>query len=125
MGIDRKDDANLVVIFNGKPVFKLNRKLLDIKDCWDNLEKIKATHEIKLMVYEAIKNEKDPDVLKSHANHLTQLEFKLQELWGFSQNAKFHRFWDTPKCKCAKIDNEDAYPTGYYSISGNCPLHGA
>jgi hypothetical protein len=77
------------------------------------------------MVYESIKNEKDLDVLKSHANHLTQLEFKLQELWGFSQDAKFHRFWDTPKCKCAKIDNEDAYPTGYYSISGNCPLHGA
>lgn len=58
------------------------------------------------------------------AGVLTAIEFKLQELWGFDKDIKFHRFWLAPKCTCAIVDNEDAYPSGYYYINADCPLHG-
>jgi hypothetical protein len=53
-----------------------------------------------------------------------QNEYRLQELWGFPKDPNYHRFWEMAGCTCPKMDNEDAYPTGYYTRSGNCPLHG-
>ena len=54
----------------------------------------------------------------------TANEFALQKLWGFSEDYKFHRFWDMEGCKCPKMDNDDSYPTGYYVTIEDCPLHG-
>jgi hypothetical protein len=121
---DNNENKDVTIYFNDKPHSVLNRNLLTRQNAWGNLDAIKAEHVIKLNIYEAIKKEEDKAALKCYSQNLTDLEFRLQALWGFSINAKFHRFWWTPKCLCAKIDNEDAYPTGYYSISSNCPLHG-
>ena len=62
--------------------------------------------------------------LKAWDNVCTNLEFSLQKAWGFSQDIKYHKFWDRPRCTCPKMDNDDAYPYGYYVISESCPLHG-
>lgn len=53
-----------------------------------------------------------------------QTEFLLQELWGFPKDSKYHKFWEMSGCTCPKMDNDDAYPTGYYTRDGSCPLHG-
>jgi len=53
-----------------------------------------------------------------------QNEYRLQALWGFPLDSKYHKFWEMPGCTCPKMDNDDAYPTGYYTRSGDCPLHG-
>jgi len=108
----------------GKRGIVINSNLLDSQDCWDNLESIKDCHRQKLEIYNAIEKEEDPEKLKEFPELLQNLEFELQELWGFPKNAKFHRFWDTETCECPKMDNNDAYPSGRYVISGNCPLHG-
>lgn len=113
-----------LVVKVGTRGIKLNSRLLDIQDAWDNLDEIKDCHRAKLTIYAAIDVIDDPTEMKEYAKQLTALEFKLQELWGFPKDQKFHRFWETPKCTCAKMDNEDAYPTGYYSINSQCPLHG-
>jgi hypothetical protein len=118
------DNKDVIIYFNNKPHSYLNRGMLTRQKAWDNLDAIKAEHVIKLNIYAAIEKETDKAALKAYAQNLTDLEFKLQELWGFSEDAKFHRFWWTPKCQCAKIDNEDAYPTGYYTVNSECPLHG-
>jgi hypothetical protein len=55
---------------------------------------------------------------------IADIEFELQRSWKFPLDAKFHRFWEIPGCDCHKMDNEDAYPTGHYSISGGCKIHG-
>jgi hypothetical protein len=55
----------------------------------------------------------------------TELEFQLQKAWGFQQDSKYHKFWERPRCTCPKMDNDDGYPYGYYTISGVCPLHGS
>ena len=119
-----KNKVDLVIYYNGKAVSKLNHYLLDKQDCWENVDKIKEKHQIKLEIYNDIKQTTDKKELKLLVNALTNTENQLQELWGFSKDAKFHRFWQTPKCTCPKMDNEDAYPTGYYNISADCPLHG-
>ena len=112
------------VVYNGKPIYRLNSNLLDRQKCWDNVEMIKALHVEKLKVYDVIKNTDDKEVLKNCAGKITEIEFMLQSKWNFPEDARFHRFWDTPKCICAKIDNNDSYPSGYYSVNGSCPLHG-
>lgn len=113
----------LTVYYRGEPKFVLNKRLLDQQICWNNLDAIKETHQMKLQVYDKIKDEEDPKKLKKLAKQLTRLEFKLQKLWGFPRNANFHRFWEVPKCECPKMDNEDRYPHSQV-INQSCPLHG-
>ena len=102
---------------------RLNEGLLNKQDCWDNVPAIIEEHVNKLHIYEAIKKEEDPAALKCYSQNLTDLEFRLQELWGFPKDAKFHKFWWTPKCLCPKADGEDSWGTGYTYINGECPLH--
>jgi hypothetical protein len=52
------------------------------------------------------------------------IEFELQDAWHFPRDMNYHRFWDRPRCTCPKIDNEDNWPHGYYTIVTSCPLHG-
>lgn len=57
---------------------------------------------------------------------LEDLEYQMQEVWGFERNANYHTWWLKPKhCKCPKMDNTDPC---YYGrgkiITEDCPLHG-
>lgn len=110
----------------GKRGIKLNEGLIRKQGLnEESIDKLLVLHKRKLEIYQFIETIEDEEALRVFAKHITDLEFNLQETWGFPKNAKFHRFWETPKCTCPKMDNEDAYPTGYYVISGDCPLHGS
>lgn len=54
----------------------------------------------------------------------TENEYDLQDLWGFALNSNYHMFWNMKGCTCPKIDNEEAWGTGYYVYSKDCPIHG-
>lgn len=110
--------------FEGKERFIINKNLLDVQLCWENLEAIKSAHTLKLLFYTMIEEETNPVMLKELAKDITEVEFELQRLWKFNVDAKYHRFWDTPKCQCPKLDNEEAYSTGYHITNLSCPLHG-
>ena len=109
---------------------KINSSLVKQKKINDEtLNKIKELHLSKLKIFDEIENYKietgnDIVILHKLANKLTEIEFQLQELWGFNKDADFHRFWLTPKCICPKMDNEENYGDIYSIISDNCPLHG-
>jgi hypothetical protein len=62
--------------------------------------------------------------LQKRAALITDLEFQLQRAWKFTEDINYHKFWEMPGCSCAKLDNNDAWPTGYYSRSGGCLIHG-
>ena len=62
--------------------------------------------------------------LRTMANNITDIEFKLQALWGFPQSREYHKFWELPQCGCPKMDNDDRYPSGIYVYSEGCPIHG-
>lgn len=111
------------VSYNGERAFTLNKRLLDSQNAWGNLTEIIEAHELKLAIYNIIHDSDDKVLLKSLAKDLKEIEFELQELWGFERDANFHRFWEYEKCECPKIDNMDSYPYQQY-ISYNCPLHG-
>jgi len=116
--------AMLVVKHNGKEVLLLNKHLLDKQLAWDNLELILLLHSLRLHLEDEMKATDDPKLLKAMDLEYTQIEFELQDAWGFPRNAKFHAFWNRPKCICPKIDNSDSYPTGFYITRQDCPLHG-
>ncbi len=105
------NSANLVVEYNGKEALILSKTFLDQQNAWGNLEAIKEAYWFKLVFYEIISETTDNNVLKSLVKDLTEIEYHLQELWGFPADAKFHRFWEYPKCVCGTINRE-------------CPLHG-
>ena len=60
------------------------------------------------------------------ADEIEQLEFKLQELWGFGRSQMHHRYWswlDMCLCNADSMDNLD--DRGYRrTIRMDCPLHG-
>lgn len=66
----------------------------------------------------------DKDELKRLDALVTDLEFVLQDAWRFPRDIKFHKFWERPGCSCPRMDNNDAWPTGYYVRSGGCLIHG-
>lgn len=114
------------VYHDGELMFRINEKLIEAKNVHHNLEKIIDLHEEKLEIYASIKKNQYPSVavFRDFADKLTILEFRLQRLWGFSEDKNFHRFWETPKCTCPKMDNADAYPYRQY-INMDCKLHGS
>ncbi len=114
---------DLTVFYENRGII-LNKSLLDKQLCWENLGAIKDIHFFKLMLYQMISETEDPKLLKSLVKDITECEYELQKLWKFSIESRFHRFWETPKCQCPTMDNNDWYPTGHYIINNSCPLHG-
>lgn len=112
------------VYFNNIPVLKLNKNLVKRQDCKENLELIKKLHQERIELETFMFLMEDKEELKEADKLYTDIEFRLQDAWKFPRDVKFHRFWDRPKCKCPKMDNEDSYPTGYSVINGKCKLHG-
>jgi len=108
----------------GKREITISKQLLDLQDCWEELNAIKDCHKQILEIFNKMEEEKDPEILVSLDKLVTDIEFELQYLWGFPKDPNFHRFWDRQKCLCPKMDNDDRYPTGNYIVAGNCPLHG-
>lgn len=82
-----------------------------------------ATEKEMIEVMELINDKKS---LKEMYLRWTELQFYLQDLWGFDRDSMHHRSWYLPKCICAKMDNDDIYPHGMhggYWITENCPIH--
>lgn len=113
------------VYHNGEYVTTINKNLIEkLKITSSNLKLIKSLHEVKYVLHKNILNTDDSDIIKKNVEQLTDIEFQLQKAWGFKENKNYHRFWETPKCTCPKMDNDDSYPSGYYVIDSICPLHG-
>jgi hypothetical protein len=57
---------------------------------------------------------------------LEELEYRMQHMWGFQENSKFHTWWRKPKtCTCPEDDNKDIMAYGHHRVtSSDCPVHG-
>lgn len=69
-------------------------------------------------------NSANKHLLREIGKFLPEIELELQKLWGFEENLNYYKFWNVPFCNCAKMDCEDAYPSGRYYINLECPVHG-
>ena len=88
------------------------------------VEAIKQVHQLKNVIFTMADNTDNIDALRMLANMYTNIEFQLQDLWGFHKNIDFHSFWKFPKCTCPQLDNEDALGTEYHVYNADCPIHG-
>ena len=85
-----------------------------------NLDNLKGCLLEKLKVYDDIQNSED---LTPFYKKLTDIEYNMQLLYGEDEDITFHRFWETPKCTCPKIDNLEIYPSKKPVFDKNCPIH--
>jgi hypothetical protein len=86
-----------------------------------NLSKLKSCLIEKLKIYDLIQNSNDN--LFQYYKKLTDIEFNMQLLYGEEEEISFHKFWETPKCTCPKIDNYEIYPSKTPIFDKNCPIH--
>lgn len=115
---------HLAVYYKGELSHYINPYLLEKQKAWGKLETIKELHEFRLVIHSMIQETKGHNKLASLVRDLTEIEFKLQQLWGFKRDGRFHKWWNTPMCTCPKMDNEDSYPSGNYVVTKDCLLHG-
>ncbi len=113
---DKND--KLLVKYNGLRD-RVDEKLIDETD--DRVESLKSCLLVKLKLHEEI--EKSTKDLFKYYKKLTDCEFNMQLLYELDEDIKYHKFWETPKCTCPKIDNIVLYPKGNYIFDKKCPIH--
>lgn len=99
------------------------------KQCLDDITiyKINEIQQARSNIHEAMQkmgNAANKHLLREIGKFLPEIELELQKLWGFEQNLNYYRFWNVPHCSCAKMDNDDSYPSGRYYVNLECPVHG-
>lgn len=123
----RKDDKYGIYDDKGNLVSKINQALVKRQGIGDErLAKIQALHERRYLLIQEMEQlpRESGFLLKIGAEAITEIDYELQELWGFERNREYHRFWELPHCTCPKMDNNERYGTGMYIINQDCPIHG-
>ena len=90
----------------------------------DDVQKIVKLQTIRKYFYDFIELSNDKEEIRRLDKIITQIEFKLQKLWGFPQDRNHHRWFDVPKCSCPKRDNADSLGSDLRTINSDCILHG-
>jgi len=91
----------------------------------DGVAKIEEIHAKRIDLFNRIEKEIDVEKLHEMAKEINDIDFALQDAWGFSKDIKYHTWWyRLPKCKCPKMDNRERVGTDSRIISSDCPLHG-
>ena len=88
-----------------------------------NLPKLKSCLVEKLKIYDIIEKSETDDNLQQYYKKLTDIEYDMQLLYGEEEDLSCHRFWETPKCTCPKIDNLELYPSENPLFDKNCSIH--
>jgi hypothetical protein len=91
-----------------------------------NLNKLKNCLIEKLKIFDIIENSNSLDAgqAKQYYKKLTDNEYNMQLLYGEEEDISYHRFWETPKCTCPKIDNIEIYPSKSPIFDDKCLIHG-
>lgn len=99
---------------------KLNKKLLKQQ----NVSK-DAQREIKHIHTKLDHIVNNPEIYLNPVKNIEDLEYKLQELWNFSIDKRFHTHrFRIKDCTCANMDNIDLYGSGLFWMNGSCKWHG-
>lgn len=90
----------------------------------ERLNKIKELHQERLLLLGKMKMENTIIPLRELAEMITEVEYQLQDAWGFPRDSSMHYWTEVPKCSCPKMDNWDIRGTGKRLINLSCPVHG-
>jgi len=106
-------------------VTELNSKLIKNETHFKELEIVyikmfKIFEQMKLN-----KNSSNMDLLYKMTIDLENVEYEMQELFGFTKNRDYHRYWhQNGVCTCPYLDNIENYGTPYRLTVSDCILHG-
>jgi len=93
--------------------FRLNPDLLTDRDVWDKLELIKSTHLNRLDISSEMEDSlSNPASLRKMFTEVTELEYQLQDIWGFDLDASKHYWNHAPHCTCV------------FKVIDDCIVHG-
>lgn len=131
MKTDRKAEKLIKAMLGYSPTFiscgvkcQLNPSLLlDRRINKKVFKELCRIHRKKDKTINLMRETMDVPKLKKMAKKVTELEYHLQRLWGFPEDANFHKGWLLPGCSCPSMDWSDAYPHQSYHNS-SCPIHG-
>jgi hypothetical protein len=119
--------SKYAVIYNGKIDMCINPMLIESKEIDDaGIQRIISIHQQRCELFDDFERMENPptDVLKQGAERLKEIEFELQEAWGFERDSDYHNWWfKFPPCKCPKVDNEELMGCDRRIYSGDCPVH--
>ena len=93
----------------------------------ENAFEILRLHHKREIIFLEMKYSDDIEFIKIKYNELKNIEFELQELWGFEQNENYHFLIGKgyiPHCECPYLDNKDLIGTDIRIYNENCPIHG-
>ncbi len=90
----------------------------------DKIDRLLCFHFERLVVIDLMGRceSNDYDSLDKLKEKIIEIDFKLQEIWGFGRDTNWHRFWELPHCTCR--DGECNLGTNMRLINVDCPLHG-
>ena len=90
----------------------------------ENVVEIKNLHRIRVETFKKMEKTKSRPKLRALANEVEEIEYELQDSWGFPRDKSFHRWFEVPRCTCPKMDNADNIGVPDYNIiMGDCPIH--
>lgn len=109
----------------------LNPKLVEKQQLTEeNIQTIIDLHNERLHMFHHLKKV-DPNTeegraeLREAAKTLEELEYGMQEAWGFPRSRDHHTWWyEIPHCRCPRSDNRDMFGIDQRYIRKNCPAHG-
>ena len=122
--MNKEQVFSIPVEYGGGVVTNLNKYLVDRQGLsFGAVEKIKNLHIFKHILFEKMKVCPEED-LAQYNEYVVACEYALQRAWGFPEDENYHRFWNTPRCLCGNVmDNEERYPYGNYYRNIGCPVH--
>ena len=104
-----------------KWVYHINNNLINDT----NKDDVKETYISLFKLFE--KSEGSPNIGERFliVQELENLEYKMQELFGFKVDRDFHKYWkDLTGCLCPRLDNLENFGTPYRITTDDCPYHG-
>lgn len=84
-----------------------------------------ADHEKLQALYNALDDLlTQPENYENPVDLIEQIEFKLQKVWKFPQDARYHTHWVKIKgCTCPKMDNKNYFGSDICLINQKCKWH--
>jgi len=112
-----------LVEYRGRKII-LNQLLVEKQHVDDEtIELIKQRHQQRIDRVIEMENTDSISGLVELAKDITEIDYVLQELWGFDADESKHRWFEIPKCTCPHLDNIDLIGTKQRRTSLTCPVH--
>jgi len=103
---------------------QINEELIKQKGLSNGTVKaIRELHFLRAATMDLMTQVENDTLLPGLASVIEDLNYQLQDLWGFPRDSNFHEWYGLPKCTCPIMDNQDARGTSNRCYSGDCPVH--